>query len=716
MSVFHAYPKEILNMCSLFFLGFHPKTVKRREIDKISLPESFEKIEEVNKGSDALRDNDIVILVGIKGSGKSTIGKAIIKQFCENTDYDMIQLSTTTNLDCCDDLGFFSPICSRGKVLVFLDDLFGRVPSIYALKEHIMLLKWVHERKDVFEIKILSTVQAETKACVEELFASDTLLKSAELINLHSAIYPRRYMLIKSGFDEERSDNIIRQMRETGEQERIGFPALLSILGKNQELGDELFINPGNVCMKYLSSLKDGSDQDKMYFVILIHVLMTGRVNEKPNTSDKESMCYIATTIFGNTLEFQKYDSSIESIIDEKEDGILMNINDTLYPYYCFKDEIAPDVIFQYYKEEAFKKDYTKEEFEKVLTTCSLNCIVSYFRPLTDTPDELFVYIDSSLYQSIASHIIYIIQKDLKTSRVSEVIMSVKTLCMSPLLQDENFLKELLMACDQLEYPEISPYDNFKLGFDKKGSLKAFHFPSLLLHQSCRQLSLMKEENVEVVKMIFQKVCDSRAEKVEICQTINWLVKFSMEELCKENIDKNVVLELLWKFIMDKKVDSENNEFLMNAWRYQCSKTVTWLQENVRDLQMEQCFVKIFLFIGVHKTSWILEHNPTSRQNRISMYKVFHEVLKFGKRPLMEDIWQLEVRILEDYKHDEQLQAIESTANVKKMFANKVIKIALKEVCLTSIPFKWACDTFKPHQLYFDKTTIKNIERAKQQK
>ncbi|CAC5381170.1 unnamed protein product [Mytilus coruscus] len=691
-----------------------PKDLKRRKIYEITLPESFEKIKEVNKGADALRDNDIVILVGIKGSGKSTIGKAIIKQYCEeNPDYDMIQLSTTTKSDIilCDGLGFF---CFSNQVVVFLDDLFGRVPSTYAFKEHLMLLKWVYEKQD--GIKILSTVQAETKACVEELFASDhgdALLISAEIINLHSTIYPRRDMLIKSGFNEESSDSIIRQLKETAVQERIGFPALVSIYKENQELGDELFINPGNVFMKYLSSLKEGSDHDKMYFVILIHVLMTGKVHETQNTSDKESMCHIATTIFGNTLEFQKYDSSIESIIDEKEDGILMNINGTFDPYYCFKDEITPDFIFQYYKAEGI---------EKILTTCSLNCIVSYFRPFT-VADEPLICIDSSLYQKVASHIITIIKEDLKTPSSCVVFTSAKTLCMSPLLQDENFLNALMNACDQLSIHIYAQTVNVKLGYDKNGTLKVFHLPSVLLHQSCRQLSMMYSENVKVVKTIFLKLChtgekeDSLAveEKEEFCQTINTLVKFSMEELCKDNIDKNVVLELLWKFIMDKKVDCKYNNFLMNAWRNQCSKTVIWLQENIREpdcLQIEQCFPDICCFGDVHKASWIFDQNPKSGQNKISMYKVFNKALE--RRPdLLDYMWKWEERILEDYKQDEQLHADASTANVKKNIANMVMEIALKEVHLTSELFRWACDTFKPHKHYFDKTTIKKIEREK---
>lgn len=483
----------------------------------------------------------------------------------------------------CDGLGFFR---SSNQVVVFLDDLFGRVPSTYAYKEHLMLLKWVYEKQD--GIKILCTVQAETKACVEELFLSDrgdALLISAEIINLHSAIYPRRDMLIKSGFDEESSDNIIQQIKETDVLEKIGFPALVSIYKENQELGDELFTNPGNVLMKYLSSLKEGSEQDKMYFVILIHVLMIGKVYEKQNTIDGETtMCHIATTLFGNTLKYQKCDSSIENIIDEKEDGILMNKYDPSLPYYCFKNEIIRDFIFQNYKAEGIEKN---------LTTCSLNCIVSYFRPYTDTGDEPLVCIESTLYQSIASHIINIIEKNLKASRMSDVCMSVKTLCMSPLLQDENFLNALMIECDRLSITIYGQTFNVTQSYDRIGSIiKVFHFPSILLYQSCRQLSMMYRENVKVVKTIFRKLCHTGEkedslhtdfEKEEICQAINTLVRFSMEELCKENIDEHEVLEMLWKFIMDKEVDCQYNQFLMNAWRYQCPKTVIWLQENIRE-------------------------------------------------------------------------------------------------------------------------------------
>lgn len=576
-----------------------------------------------------------------------------------------------------------------------------------------MLLKWVYERKDVFEIKILSTVQAETKACVEELFASDTLLKSAEIINLHSAIYPRRDMLIKSGIDEERSDVIMRQIKETDVQERIGLPALLSTYKENQELGIELFINPGNVFMKYLSSLKEGSAHDKMYFVILIHVLMTGKVFEENqlsktlNTSDMESMFHIATTIFGNTLEFQKCDPSIERIIDEKEDGILMNINDSLNPYYCFKDEITPNFIFQNYKAEGI---------EKILTTCSLNCIVSYFRPSTDTPDELLVYIDSCLYQSTASHIVNIIQKDQNTSTDPEVIMSVKTLCMSPLLQDENFLNALMFECDQLSIDIYFQTVNVKFGFDKIGSIKKFHLPSMLLHQSCRQLSMMFRENVKVVKMILQKVRDSREENVEICETINKLVMFSMEEFCKENIDEKEVLELMWNFIMEKEVDCYYNQFLMNAWRNQCTQTVIWLQENVKTqncLQMEECYLDIFEFLGEHKANWFLEQIPKSKQNKINMYNVFNQALERRRYSLMENIWKWENMILEDYRHDKQLNPNKNHADVKKNFANMFMNDVLKESIVRNEPFMWAFNTFKPHENYFDKTMIKKINRKK---
>ncbi|CAC5381174.1 unnamed protein product [Mytilus coruscus] len=289
---------------------------ERREIDKITLPESFVKTEEVTKGADALRDNGFAILVGIKGSGKSTIGMAILKQFCAVTpDYDIIKLPTTEypEIYYFGDNGLFRQHRSRYKIVVFLDDLFGRIPSKYAFKEHLMLLKCVNERKDILGIKILITVHSETKACFEELFTSDTLLSTAEIINLPFGIYPRRNMLITIGIDEKRSDNILRQMEETRVQERIGFPALVSILKGHLELEDELFTNPVNALMNYLSSLNNGNTHDKMYFVLLIHVLMTGNVLEEhelykdENEKEKNSMCTISKILFEANLNLIKY-------------------------------------------------------------------------------------------------------------------------------------------------------------------------------------------------------------------------------------------------------------------------------------------------------------------------------------------------------------------------------------------------------------------------
>ncbi|CAG2200692.1 unnamed protein product [Mytilus edulis] len=407
---------------------------KNREIDKVKLPVSSVELVEVTK-------------VGIQGSGKSTIGKAIIKQFCEvNTEYDIVELPTTEypKESYFGGFGLFIQPRSRYKIVVFLDDLFGRIPTKYAFKEHLMLLKCVNERKDILGLKILITVHSETKACLEELFASDTLLSTAGIINLPFGMHPRRNMLKAIGIDEKRSDNILRQMEETRVQERIGFPALVSILKGHPEFGDKLFTNPTNVLMNYLSSLNNGNTHDKMYFVILIHVLMTGTVLEKHELlkdeieKEKNSMCAISKILFGDELEFDKV--SIETITDEKGitdeqgDGILVNKSDPHYSHYlfCFQQDVIRDFVFRSYKAKGVKE---------IITTCSLNCIVSYFRPSTDTAGEPFVCIDSSLYPTVASQIISIIQEDLNIS-VSDGINSVKTLCLSPLLQAVHVSKE----------------------------------------------------------------------------------------------------------------------------------------------------------------------------------------------------------------------------------------------------------------------------------
>lgn len=697
---------------------------ENREIDKVKLPVSSVELVEVTKGADALRDNGIVILVGIQGSGKSTIGKAIIKRYCEvNTEYDIVELPTTEypKESYFGGFGLFIQPRSMNKIVVFLDDLFGRNPSKYGFKEHLMLLKCVIERKDILGIKILITVQADTKACLEELFRNDTILSTAEMINLPYGMYPRRNMLKEIGIDENRSDNILRHMEETRVKEKIGFPALLSILKGHPEFEDELFTNPVNVLMNYLSSLNNGNTHDKMYFVILIHALMTGTVLEEhkllkdENEKEKNSMCAISKVLFGGKLEFDKV--SIETITnekgitDEQGDGILVNKRDPHNSDYlfCFQQDVIRDFVFRSYKAKGV---------EEIITTCSLNCIVSYFRPSTDTAGEPFVCIDSSLYPTVASQIISIIQEDLNIS-VSDGIKSIKTLCLSPLLQDKNFLEALMTECDVRS--SIIKAGNYRLGYKTFKYLQAFHFTSLLLYHTCNQLSMMCEENVNVIKRVLQAICDSGEENRKdsgkdnrtICETIHILVKSAMEEVCNENNHENVVLEMLWKFIIDKKVDCKNTNFLMNAWRNQCPQTVMWLQENVKEpnvLQMEQCFLSICRSLGFLKTNWIFEMNPNSAP--INMYKVF-KIASERKGDCLEDvkrIWQWEERILEDYKHDENLN--ENIVNVKKNFANMVMNGILKENKFKSQLFIWAHSTFIPHETYFDKTMIKKIKRS----
>ncbi|CAC5381175.1 unnamed protein product [Mytilus coruscus] len=282
-----------------------------------------------------------------------------------------------------------------------------------------------------------------------------------------------------------------------------------------------------------------------------------------------------------------------------------------------------------------------------------------------------------------------------------------KTLCMSHLLQDEKFLEELIVMteCDQFKdvRSSIINADTFRLGYKTFRYLEAFHFTSLLLYQSCNQMSMMYEENVNVVKRILRTVYDSGEENRMICETINTLVKSAMEEVCKENNYENVVLEMLWKFIIDKKVDCQNNDFLTNAWRNQCPQTIMWLQENVKEpncLQMEQCFLSICRSHGVHKASWILKLNPKSAQNKINMYKVFNKASESRRGSLVDVIWKWEERILEDYKHDEQSHLNITTANVKKNFANMVMDGILKEHDFRSELFTWAYSTFIPHEIF----------------
>ncbi|XP_076105769.1 uncharacterized protein LOC143074107 [Mytilus galloprovincialis] len=65
---------------ALFSDSYSMDLKSRTEQVEITLPDSFIEIEEVTKGADALKDNDIVILVGIKGSGKSTIEEHIVME------------------------------------------------------------------------------------------------------------------------------------------------------------------------------------------------------------------------------------------------------------------------------------------------------------------------------------------------------------------------------------------------------------------------------------------------------------------------------------------------------------------------------------------------------------------------------------------------------------------------------------------------------------
>ncbi|VDH89983.1 Hypothetical predicted protein [Mytilus galloprovincialis] len=292
--------------------------LNRRKIDKIELPKSFVKIQEVDK-ADVLGDKGILILVGNKGSGKSTIGMANIKQYCDrNQAYDFIQLSTTTksNIQNFDRLGFFRPNSSRRNVVVFLDDLFGRIPSKYAFRDHLMLLKWVNNKKDEFDVKILLTVQAETKECFEELFTNDTLLSTTDILNLDSIINRLDHVDILRGIgiNEERAAEYKKQMVRT-EENQIGCFALFSLFKKNKELWNELFANPKEAFMKYLSSLlQEGDTENNMYYVILIQVCMTGEILARLSHREKKLMGKIVEVLFNSKLDFEN-DVSVKRIM-----------------------------------------------------------------------------------------------------------------------------------------------------------------------------------------------------------------------------------------------------------------------------------------------------------------------------------------------------------------------------------------------------------------
>lgn len=61
------------------------------------------------------------------------------------------------------------------------------------------------------------------------------------------------------------------------------------------------------------------------------------------------------------------------------------------------------------------------------------------------------------------------------------------------------------------------------------------------------------------------------------------------------------------------------------------------------------------------------------------MYNVFNQALERRRYYLMENIWKWENMILEDYRHDKQLNPNKNHADVKKNFANMFMNDVLKE-------------------------------------
>lgn len=158
----------------LFFI-FTERTLA--DIDILHKEDTFVKTAVMEKAISCLEEKRFVVLVGVKGSGKSRNSLELLRHY-KKQDYHVIKL---------DDLIEFKQVVNiKDKYIVVIDDVFGKTNCKFSEELHSDSLNYVMTCINSGQIKVVFTMRHSIKSSCKNIICRCRLFKDADFLDLNS--------------------------------------------------------------------------------------------------------------------------------------------------------------------------------------------------------------------------------------------------------------------------------------------------------------------------------------------------------------------------------------------------------------------------------------------------------------------------------------------------------------------------------------------------
>ncbi|CAC5419256.1 unnamed protein product [Mytilus coruscus] len=276
---------------------------KRLEDDTKALIEedvregTFVTITAVTDGLLMLKQNGVLLMTGHAGTGKSRIGRHILRLFCnEDNSYKCIKLNTLKEWE--------NIVSRQNNVIVLLDDIFGETNCIYDRETDTPILDKVHAYVRKGNIQIIITIRDTVRRQCREVFDNHRLFKF-DFIDLSS----HKYKL-----SHKEKNNILtkymKTVRKSDYLEGEGFTDCIGVtILRRAELGSKFFDRPTEAILEEINELRRKGEDDKkcmIQYAVMVHTAVNeNRINPDDSSSTFE-VVKIIDAIYGQSIKLKK--------------------------------------------------------------------------------------------------------------------------------------------------------------------------------------------------------------------------------------------------------------------------------------------------------------------------------------------------------------------------------------------------------------------------
>ncbi|CAC5423165.1 unnamed protein product [Mytilus coruscus] len=536
-----------------------------------------------------LKDNNVLVLTGRAGSGKSRNSLEILRQY-KVQGYDVIKLTDLKD--------FEDSFKEDVKTIVLCEDIFGRTNNVFTQNSDVEILDRVHACVNMGKTKVIFTIRDIVKRSCKWVFSSYRLFYKSVEVDLCSKelelkldekkalfvgyCHVNNFKIVGLNEQENVKDEVILDDKVTVKLNLItlnqiiqtepilGFPQTCCLFTGNRKftrLGEAFFKHPSSCLTEEIENLrKSGKEKfsDKVKYSLLVYVLLNGDFLDK-NQINFYRMAEIMVSCYhneGNTIsEHYLYDA-----IDEMNGQYLTK-------GYCTDS-------YQFQHQTVFESvliSYSRINPVLILSKLAFNFIREMVRleGFQEKEGEIVMKIPVRYYSNLCKRIIQILQNEycLKSQSL------IQLLCDSEIMRenDVTFVEHLID-----EAHRVLPLQDLKIiiAFQDESESVNFYLPVALLEHVVNQKNMTKSlfPLLEHTRSIFQN--DSMNKIFQSCKA-SILSEF-LSAVVQEHLED--ILSRILNMIKDFKLTSNNDEYFTKVV---CSTPPTnqnlmiWLLNNI---------------------------------------------------------------------------------------------------------------------------------------